>query len=122
MAEVRENGPYWIKVDKNYQWQIGYWYNDSRVWRLANPIDAYTNVYRVGPRILQPEEEIKVKRREGHYWVIIENRKDTLGKYIWSIGCWDMEYKCWEILGTEITYKDDIFTRIGPRLSPPEGE
>ena len=113
MAEIREEGYYWVKVFKDYQWQIAYWYYDSKVWRLANPVDVYANVYKVGSRILQPKKE---RRREGHYWVKIKDKKN------WEIGHWDMELEFWTLLGTELSYNDNIFEKIGPRLSPPEGE
>ena len=123
MAEVREAGPYWVKLHYNNwnrvnsEWQIAYWYNDSRIWKFADPIGTYTYVDIVGSRILPPKEEIK--RREGHYWVIIkEGRKEDN----WEVSHWDMELKCWTVLGTELSYDDDIFNKIGPRIIPPHSE
>jgi len=119
MAEDRKNGPYWVKLHCNNsawnetEWIIAYWYNESRLWIFSNPIDARTRVDIVGPRIFPPKEK-EIRRREGHYWVRIENKNN------WEVAYWDGEFKCWNILGTEITYENNIIKKLGPRLSPPE--
>ena len=113
MAEDREKGYYWIR-EQTYDpiWKIASW-NGKRFIIVDSCCLIRTEVD-VGPRILPPKK--KEIRREGHYWVKIKNKKN------WEVCYWDIEFKCWHVLGTEITYGDDIIKELGPCLSPPEGK
>lgn len=108
--EVREDGPYWVKVFKGYPWKIGYWDNKNRVWRFVNSMCECTNVYKVGPKMLPPKEE-KKEREPGFYWVKGEYNK------VWDIAQW--VYPDWYYKYATKSFKDEHFSKIGPRMSPP---
>ena len=116
MAEVREDGPYWVKLRSNLDWQIAYWYNESRIWRFANPIDAFVCVDIIGPRILPPEEKENIMaedRETGLYWVMLISIDVD-----WRVAHWYDHTKLWRLLDEKDTYCD--VTKIGPRILPPK--
>ena len=112
MAEVREAGFYWVKGKYNNEWSPAKW--DTPFWySIYYPYSSKDNDFsEIGPRLNPPKEEIK--RREGHYWVKIKDKKN------WEVCYWDIEFKCWNVLGTEITYGDEIIEEIGSKISPSE--
>ncbi len=116
MAEVREEGLYWVKLNStDLDWKVAHWYKCHKLWRFLDYIPKYVypvEMSIVGSRILPPKE--KEVRENGYYWV--------KGKYntVWDVAEWissDWIYK----YATE-SFKDEHFSDIGPRLSPPEGE
>lgn len=118
MAEDREEGFYWIREQfPDPTWKIATWYPISKLWKIVDSHYVIGSKVEVGPRILPPKE--KKKRREGHYWVKIKDKKDWEIAYC-EVDHYDMESNYWNILGTEITYDSKIFEKIGPRLNPPE--
>ena len=123
---VRENGLYWVILRTiNVNWQIAQWYKDAKIWRLLGYPDYSDTVYDVdivGPRIVVPKK-VKVKkevikvRKDGYYWV---KRKGWWYPAQWSVPLYDKPFFLVN-KQTEIR-AEDYFDKIGPRISPPEGE
>jgi len=123
MEEDRENGLYWvIKRSIHPDWLVAHWYNNTKLWKILDlkPHYVYSSeIDNVGPQILPPKKKEPVERKDGFYWI----KRREGDKWKPAILNEPGNYACqWNILGCDEGFEDHEFYKIGPRLSPPEGE